>query len=147
MENKESKVYELGYLILPSVAEDKVSTVVDKIKGIISKNSGKELEGEEPMKIDLAYTMTKTIGASRYVVNDAYLGWIKFELEPAQAVAFKSEIDQTDEILRSILIKVPRETSFSFAKAKALLAEKEAEAQEAREEEAAENAPAPEVVE
>jgi len=124
------QIYELGYLILPSVPEGQLSDVVSKLKGIVAKAGGKELDGEAPFKYPLAYAMSKTIGASRYVVKDAYIGWFKFELEPASVVELKMEIDKVDEILRSILIKAPLETSFSFAKAKALIAEKEREAQE-----------------
>ncbi|MSR87730.1 MAG: hypothetical protein EXS69_00995 [Candidatus Zambryskibacteria bacterium] len=120
------QIYELGYLILPSIPENELPSVVSKIKTLIADAGGKEIDGEEPFKYELAYTMSKTIGASRYVIDDAYIGWTKFELEPVQAVAIKSEIDKIDEVLRSLLVKVPRETGFTFAKAKALIAEKSA---------------------
>ncbi|MBX4181266.1 30S ribosomal protein S6 [Candidatus Parcubacteria bacterium] len=128
------QVYETGYLILPSIPEDGLSAVVDKIKGLITKEGGNIFDGEEPMKIDLAYTMSKTVGASRYVVNEAYLGWVKFEMEPAQAVSLKDSLDKVDEVLRVLLVKAPRETYFTFAKAQAALEEKEAQEEAAKEE-------------
>lgn len=134
------QVYELGYLVLPSIAEDKLSGVVEKIKSAVSKAGGQEIDGEEPFKHPLSYTMSKTVGASRYVVNEAYIGWIKFELAPMSALEVKTAVDSIDEVLRTLLIKAPRETSFSFAKAKELIAEKarlEAEAAAALAEEAA----------
>lgn len=134
------QIYELGYLVLPSIPEDGLSSVVEKVKAIIAKAGGKEIDGEEPFKYELSYAMSKTIGASKYVVNDAYIGWTKFELEPAQALPVKSEVEKIDEVLRLLLIKTPRETSFTFAKAKALIAEKAAalEAAELEAEEAVE---------
>ena len=120
------EVYELGYLILPSIPKGELSLVVDKLKAIVAKVDGKEIEGEEPFKYPLAYTMSKTIGASRYVVNDAYLGWMKFELDPSQTLEVKMAVEHIEEVLRSLIIKVPRETTFTFAKAEALLAEKKA---------------------
>jgi ribosomal protein S6 len=120
--------YEIGYLILPSIPEDGLSAVVDKIKAVVAKSGGKELEGEAPFKQDLAYTMSKTVGASRYVVSDAYLGWFKFELDPASALEVKTAVEKLDEVLRALMIKVPKETTFTFAKARELLAEAEAEA-------------------
>lgn len=119
------QVYELGYLVLPSIAEDQLAEVVGKIKEALTKVGGKELEGENPLKIDLSYTMSKTIGASRYVVSDAYLGWLKFELEPAQTLTLKAEVEKIQELLRFLIMKVPRETNFTFAEARALLAESE----------------------
>src|SRR3989344_8673827 len=109
------QVYELCYLILPSVAEDALSSVADKIKEAISKVEGKDFDSETPFKHPLSYQMSKTVGASKYVVNDAYIGWIKFEAEPANIPALKSELDKIDEPLRYLLIKAPKETNFRFA--------------------------------
>lgn len=120
------QVYEVGYLILPSIAEEKLGDVVAKIKDILTKAGGKELDSEAPFLQSLAYTMSKTVGASRYVVNEAYIGWMKFELEPGKALEAKMALEKIDELLRFLLIKAPRKTTFTFAKAKALLAEKEA---------------------
>lgn len=135
MSNIETQIYELGYLILPSVAEENLSAAVSKIKGVVNKAGGKEIDGEEPFKTDLAYTMSKTIGASRYVVTDAYIGWIKFELEPSKAPEIADETNKIEEVLRHILLKVPRETHFTFAKAREAIAAKLAAEKEAREEE------------
>lgn len=117
-------VYELGFLILPSIPEDRLSNVADSIREVFIKEGGVELDAEAPFKQPLAYSMSKTIGASRYVLSDAYLGWIKFEVEPAKIVAIKAGVDKIGEVLRSILVKVPRETTFTFAKAKAMIEEK-----------------------
>jgi ribosomal protein S6 len=140
--NSEFQAYEIGYLVLPSIAEDKLSAVVDKIKAIVARAGGKELDGEAPFMLDLAYTMSKTVGASRYVANEAYLGGLKFDLEPSKALEVKAAVEKIDEILRLLLIKVPREATFSFAKAQALLAEKEArEKQDKADAELAEETP------
>ena len=132
--------YELGYLILPSIAEGELSSVVDQLKAIVAKAGGKEIEGEAPFKYDLAYTMTKTVGSTRYVVSDAYLGWMKFELEPEAVELVKGSAEKMGEILRFLLVKAPRQTFFTFAKARAAIAEKEAEALEAAETRPAEEA-------
>lgn len=135
--NKEGlSVYEIGYLILPSIPEDKLANVVDSIRKVITKEDGVELESEMPFKHPLAYPISKTIGASRYVVSDAYLGWIKFEVNPSGALAIKAKIEKINEVLRFLLIKVPRKTSFTFAKAReAVQAKLEEEEREKKEEE------------
>ena len=120
------QVYELGYLILPSVAEDQLPSVVNSIKEIIAKGEGKVFDGEDPFKYDLSYTMSKTVGSRRYVVSDAYIGWLKFEAEPEAAALVKAGVEKMEEILRFLLIKAPRESAFTFEKAKALIAEKAA---------------------
>jgi ribosomal protein S6 len=140
MDSKENNVYEIGYLILPSLTEDKVDGVVEAIKSLVAQHEGKEIDGEAPFKQDLAYTMSKTVGASRYVVNEAYIGWLKFELEPSKALDLKLALDKLPEVLRMLLVKVPRETTFTFAKARAKAIEK-TEAENPKEGPVAEGSP------
>lgn len=116
-DRKERGVYELGYLILPSIAEENLSDVVNAIKGIIKKSGGEEIGSEDPLKFELAYTMSKTIGARKYVVDDAYLGWVKFECEADCIAPISEAVKNLDEVLRFLLVKAPRETSFTFAAA------------------------------
>ncbi|MDP3763448.1 MAG: 30S ribosomal protein S6 [bacterium] len=118
-------VYELSFLILPSIPEDKLSDVVNSIRKVVTKEGGIEIDAEAPFKQPLAYSMSKTIGASHYVLTDAYLGWIKFEVEPANVLAIKVGVEKIEEILRFLLVKAPRETIFTFAKARAVLEDKE----------------------
>lgn len=117
-------VYEIGYLILPSIPEDKLGDVGALIRGIITKEDGLEIDAEAPIKQPLAYSMSKTIGASRYVLTDAYFGWIKFEARPDKILVIKDNVEKIGEILRLLLIKAPRESAFTFAKARAALEEK-----------------------
>lgn len=133
------QIYEVGYLVLPSIPEEGLNAVVDKMKAVVEKAGGKTLDGEAPFKQELTYTMSKTVGASKYVANEAYLGWMKFELEPVSAPEVKVEFDKIDEILRFLIIKAPRESAFTFAKAREALLEK------AREEKALAEAPEEEV--
>ncbi len=116
-DRKEALVYELSYLVLPSIAEDKLPEVVDTIKGIIKKAGAKELDSEDPIHTDLAYTMSKNIGARKYVVDEAYIGWVKFEGVGQTANEIAEAVKGLDEVLRHLLIKTTRETKFTFASA------------------------------
>ena len=117
----------MGYLLLPSIAEDKLPAVVGKIKEAVAKLGYQELDSEEPFKIDLAYTMSKTVGASRYVVDEAYIGWLKFEALPEKVADIKDEVSRMEEVLRLLVIQAPKESAFTFAKAREVLMTKEAE--------------------
>lgn len=144
-DRKENEIYELGYLILPSIPEENLSDVVNAIKGIVSKVGGSEIASEDPTKFDLAYTMSKTVSARKYVVNDAYLGWVKFECEPNCIAEINDAVGKLEEILRHILVKAPRETRFTFAEALRAKEEKERALQEASQ--AAAEAPKEKVIE
>lgn len=122
---EEKSVYETSFLILPSIPEEKLSDVVGAIRKVISKEGGVEIDSEAPFKHPLAYQMTKTVGASYYVVNEAYIGWIKFEVEPEKILTIKLGIEGISEILRLLIVKTQRKTEFTFAKARAAIKAKE----------------------
>jgi ribosomal protein S6 len=116
-DHKAIGVYELGYLVLPSVPEDNLAQVVSTIVSTIEKAGGKTLDSENPFIQPLAYSMSKTVGARKYVVDEAYIGWMKFEAEPSMIEAIKLGVEKMEEVLRTLLIKAPRETTFTFAQA------------------------------
>ncbi len=116
-DHKERGIYELGYLVLPSVPADNVAQVVSTIVSTIESAGGKTLDSESPFLQGLAYSMSKTVGARKYVVDEAYIGWMKFEAEPSMVEAIKLGVEKMEEILRTLLIKAPRETAFTFAEA------------------------------
>ena len=135
-----SKVYELSYLLLPSIPEENLPQVVIKLQETINKNGGEKLDGEDPFLHELSYEMTKVVGASRYVVKNAYIGWIKFELghdaesENHPMELIKNEIELMPEVLRFLLVKAEKETRFTFESTRV----KEEEQVEAEEVEAGE---------
>lgn len=129
-DHKELEIYEIGYSILTSVPEEKLGDVVSKIKKAVTDVGGVLLDGEEPYLEKLAYSMSKTIGARKYVADEAYIGWQKFESAPENTPSIKESLDKIDELLRFLLIKAPRETTFTFETARKARAEKEAEENE-----------------
>jgi ribosomal protein S6 len=141
-------VYEIGYLVLPSIPEDSLSDVVSKINNTFEKQGGVRIDGEDPFLYELAYEMSKQVGARKYVVHEAYLGWVKFELEADKIEAVKAEVEKLEEILRVLLIKAPRETTFTFEAARqALIDAEEAKNAPAEDAEAVAEAPSEPVVE
>ncbi len=125
-DHKELEIYEIGYSILTSVPEDKLGDVVAKIQKAVTDEGGVLLDSELPYREKLAYQMSKTVGARKYVADEAYIGWMKFESAPVNTPTIKSSLDKIEEVLRFLLIKAPRETTFTFEAARKARAEKEA---------------------
>ena len=122
-----TQVYELGYLVLPSVTEENIPKVVLNLVSIIEKAGAVKLDSEDPSLETLSYSMSKTIGARKYVVDESYVGWMKFEIASSEIEAIKNAVEKVEEILRTLLIKAPRETTFTFAEARKARAEREEE--------------------
>lgn len=118
LKNKGSEVYEVGYLLIPTVAEDKVLGEVSKIKDFIDKNKGAVISEGNPEMRNLAYPMVKKIATKNQKFNNAYFGWIKFETESDKINEIKAEVEKLENILRFLVIKTIREnTMISVPKA------------------------------
>lgn len=104
------RVYEVGYLVLPSVPEEHIPEIVDRAKSVITSGNGSIISDENPKLRPLAYEMVKHVGTRNERFKTAYFGWIKFEITPEGVLEAKKAFDAMGEILRFILIKTTRET-------------------------------------
>jgi len=106
-------VYELGYHLLPAIAEDKVSNEVSVIKTLIEKNSGIFIAEEFPKLLQLAYIISRTEEGKRQKFKNAYFGWIKFEIAAENIATIKEALDDNENVLRFLLIKTVRESTLA----------------------------------
>jgi len=103
-------LYEVGYLVVSSIPEEVVAGEVSKIKEAIEKNGGIIKSDEYPKLRTLAYEMRKAVGGHNYKkYNTAYFGWMRFETEGSSLAEIKKTIDSNDQILRHILVHVPKD--------------------------------------
>lgn len=109
---RENRIYEVGYLLLPSIPEEQLEVKVSEIKETISNLGGQFISEEDPSLRPLAYEMVKLVGTRNERYKTAYFGWVKFELEAAQAIALKTALDANASILRYLTIKTVREDTY-----------------------------------
>ena len=110
-EDKTSQVYEVGYLILPTIPEESVAGEVSKIKEIIQKQGGVFIADDFPKMRPLTYTMYKMADGKRQKYDVAYFGWIKFDLAPSAINKLKTALDGNDSLVRFLIIKTVRENT------------------------------------
>ncbi len=114
--NKEDvlvKVYELGYHLIPTLAEEEVPQYVNKIKDALDSYGAVVISEEQPKRIQLAYTMRPSVSNKKQKYDKAYFGWIKFETDPASVEEFKKNIEGMDEIFRFLLVITVRENTMA----------------------------------
>lgn len=100
-------VYEVGFHIVPTVTEDGVGKVVEKIRQALG---GAEIISEQfPQKIALAYTVERSDSGKREKYNEAYFGFIKFALTREEIPAFEQSLRTMRDVLRWLLIETTRE--------------------------------------
>lgn len=115
-ENKEvgnGRIYELGYLLVGSMAEADVPAKVGAIKGMIEAKGAQFISEEFPRQMTLAYEMSRSINNKKNWFTEGYFGWVKFEIEPAMAEALLPELKLDNDILRFLLIKTVRENTIA----------------------------------
>ncbi|MEQ1561188.1 MAG: 30S ribosomal protein S6 [Nitrospira sp.] len=104
-------VYEVSYLLLPSLAMEQVPAKATDIKDMLTSAGGTVISLETPVSLDLAYPMTKVVGTTRHKCTSAYFGWVKFEMSREGIEVVKKALDANVDILRYIIIKTVRENT------------------------------------
>ena len=87
--------YETLFIVHPSLTEEEVKPLIEKVKGVIEE-AGTVTEIEEWGKKRLAYEIEK--------VKDGYFTLIKFEAEPSVLDELNHIYRITENLLRGIII-------------------------------------------
>lgn len=116
-------VYEIGYLIADSVPEEKIPAESEAIKSIITGAGASVIAEGAAYREDLAYTIRrKTISGSYDKHDQAYFGWIKFEIGSDKIEAIKKAIEVYPSVIRMLLTTTVRENTFLGKRASAVAA-------------------------
>ena len=106
------KFYEVGYVLLSSIAKEKVVEEVLVIKDFLAKAGAKIVAHGEPELTPLAYVMTKKIHGANHRFDEGYFGWIKFELSAGAIAQVKKALDADESILRYLLMITVKENIY-----------------------------------
>jgi ribosomal protein S6 len=107
MDKEDNRLYEVGYLLVPTIAEDKVSEAVAQIRGAIEKAGGSIKTEEFPKFRRLAYEMRKKVDTKYETYDSAYFGFVVFDGDVDAPAAVKEGMDAIQSVLRYILVKDP----------------------------------------
>ncbi|MEK7463653.1 MAG: 30S ribosomal protein S6 [Patescibacteria group bacterium] len=122
-----SDVYEIGYLLVSSIPEEKVVSEVASLKEALSKKGAEFIGEETPELRTLAYTMTKKIGTSNQRFDRGYFGWFKFEMPVKEIESIKKSFEENPHMLRMLVITTVRENTYLGKKSPAVSPEVAAE--------------------
>lgn len=112
MKEDRSQVYEIRYLLVSSIPEEKVAHEVDSLKEILSKKGAEFISEEAPELRTLAYTMVKKIGPSNHRFDKGYFGWFKFELSAKEIEGIKKTFEANVNMLRMLVISTIKENTY-----------------------------------
>jgi ribosomal protein S6 len=105
-----SKVYEIGFHIVSTIAEENVPAETDKIKAFLSNEGASVISEEAPKLRPLAYSIRKAFGGTYKTFDKAYFGWVKFELD-GDITNIEKLMKNNENVLRFILVKTVKENT------------------------------------
>lgn len=104
MAESELKLYELGYHLIPTIAQGKIEDVVRDLVTLIEKHEGAVRGGELPEMRDIAYAISQRTDSGKKEFKNTYFGWMNIDLAPDQAEVLKEELKGNESVLRFILL-------------------------------------------
>jgi len=107
----EIQIYELGYHLLPTIAEENINEEVAKIHSILTQNGANIIGEGLPSLRELSYQIQKRIETKSLQFSKAYFGWVKFELDRSKIAAVKSKVEVEGSVLRFLIVKTVRENT------------------------------------
>lgn len=116
MENEKearTSVYEVGYLMVPTIAEENVGAEVTTFKDGLLEQGVTFISDEYPKMLELAYEMSRSVANKKQKFSYGYFGWVKFECTTTQARIIKEGLDKNEKLIRYLMIKTVRESTMS----------------------------------
>jgi ribosomal protein S6 len=102
-------VYEIGYHVLPTLSEEGALQAASALAELLTKNGAEAVGDHAPTRTPLAYTITKRIGGKVLRFDEAYFGWVAFEMPRGALARVKEALDANPSILRYLIITTSRD--------------------------------------
>lgn len=112
-EGAKVSIYEVGYIMVPTISEENLGGEVTLFKDALSENGVTFISDEYPKMIELAYEMSRSIMNKKQKFSYGYFGWVKFECTTEQARIIKDWLDKNEKLVRYLFIKTVRESTMS----------------------------------
>lgn len=117
----DTKTYEIGYLLLPLIsAEELEAKTAELIKTAIEANSATVVSQLSPKMRALAYPISKFLNKKNTPFREAYFGSVRFDATPADALKIKTALDKNENIIRHLLVIIPKVTEKPLSEGSAL---------------------------
>jgi len=104
-----SSVYEIGYHLLPGLSEEEVTAAVSALSELLKKNGATMVGDHHPVKLPLAYAIAKRVAGKIQHFEEAYFGWVAFEVSRSALTPIKEYLDAAPSVLRYLVIKTSKD--------------------------------------
>ncbi len=110
----ESRVYELGFHLDPELPTEEAKKIYQSLREVVRSNGTVVAEGD-PQKVQLAYTISRSVDHLRRDYDTAYFAWIAYEAEgPGHGAVTLAAKNETN-IIRFLDIRTEKEVALHAA--------------------------------
>ncbi len=113
VQDNAERVYELGYLLVPTISEEEVPAAFGNLKDLVISLGGAPVSEEMPKLIPLSYMMTKVVSNVRHKFDTGYFGWIKFTMATEAVLELKKKLDLDSNLIRFLILKTVKENTIA----------------------------------
>lgn len=114
------RIYEIGYLLSPMIPVESLAERVSKnLTAPIASLGGEIMNEVSPRHLTLAYPIKKNMEHRRLTFREAFFGSIRFQTLPRAAAELRSKLVASPDLVRHLLIEVPKATLLDEERAKA----------------------------
>ena len=106
----EARVYELGFHLDPELPTEEVKKAYQAVRDMIAKQGDIVAEGS-PVKIQLAYTISRQETTGRRDFNSAYFSWIVYEASPDKHAEVVAAANADKRIIRFVDLVTTKEAA------------------------------------
>lgn len=124
----EPRVYELGFHLDPELPQEEVKKAYQEIRNRISGAGTIVAEGE-PVKIPLAYTISRMDTTGRRDFSSAFFCWIAYEVDATAHAAITEAVAEDTRVIRSLDLRSSVDAAKHSADMQELFAEQATAAQ------------------
>ena len=100
-------VYEIGYHLVPTIAQDNVAAEADKVRALLG--DAEIIKSAVPAKFRLSYVIERSAAGRREKYAESYFGFIKFAIDKEAIPAVEAGLRANRNVLRHLLIETVRE--------------------------------------
>jgi ribosomal protein S6 len=100
-------VYEVAFHVVPTIPEDGVGAVVEKVRKALG--DAEIIFEHFPEKMNLAYTIVRSDAGKREKSDTAYFGFIKFATDRENLPGIEEKLRGMKEVLRHLTVETLRE--------------------------------------
>jgi small subunit ribosomal protein S6 len=126
----ESRVYEISFIFDNKLDEETALKKAEQLKQSIATLGGSFISEEAPYMRELAYEMIRVQNNINVRFNEAYFGWIKFEISADKIKDLDKSMKLDEEVVRYLIVTTVRENTVYTKRAPVIKAEKLAEVAE-----------------